>query len=69
MSRSAHPAGPRHADVLPEGGPAAAPDDLNRLDARVWPGGTALDEATGAVTFASASKSVAKCSAFAASCR
>ncbi len=36
MSRSAHPAGPRHADVLPEGhysGPAA---DLNELDPKVW---------------------------------
>ncbi|NUR59192.1 MAG: diaminopimelate decarboxylase [Catenulispora sp.] len=52
MSRSAHPAGPRHADVLPEGGPAAAPADLNRLDGRVWPGGAARDPDTGALTFA-----------------
>lgn len=36
MSRSAHPAGPRHADVLPEGHYAAPPADLNQLDARVW---------------------------------
>ncbi|MEV1010057.1 diaminopimelate decarboxylase [Streptomyces sp. NPDC049881] len=36
MSRSAHPAGPRHADVLPEGHYAAPPADLNRLDPRVW---------------------------------
>ncbi|MFG3247133.1 diaminopimelate decarboxylase [Streptomyces sp. NPDC048187] len=39
MSRSAHPAGPRHADVLPEGRSAssAAPaDDLNALDPKVW---------------------------------
>jgi diaminopimelate decarboxylase len=52
MSRSAHPAGPRHADVLPEGGPAAAPADLNRLDRRIWPGGAARDPDTGALTFA-----------------
>ncbi|GAA2067088.1 diaminopimelate decarboxylase [Catenulispora yoronensis] len=54
MSRSAHPAGPRHADVLPEGGPAAAPADLNRLDGRVWPGGAVRDAGSGALTFAGA---------------
>ncbi|WP_432035783.1 diaminopimelate decarboxylase [Streptomyces cucumeris] len=36
MSRSAHPAGPRHADVLPEGHYSAPPADLNQLDPRVW---------------------------------
>ncbi|WP_431965667.1 diaminopimelate decarboxylase [Actinacidiphila sp. bgisy160] len=36
MSRSAHPAGPRYADVLPEGHYAAPPADLNALDSRVW---------------------------------
>jgi diaminopimelate decarboxylase len=36
MSRSAHPAGPRHADVLPEGHYSAPPADLNALDPRVW---------------------------------
>ncbi|AUH40461.1 diaminopimelate decarboxylase [Streptomyces sp. CMB-StM0423] len=36
MSRSAHPAGPRHGDVLPEGHYAAPPADLNELDSRVW---------------------------------
>ncbi|MFF9911633.1 diaminopimelate decarboxylase [Streptomyces sp. NPDC013457] len=36
MSRSAHPAGPRHADVLPEGHYTAPPADLNRLDPKVW---------------------------------
>ncbi|MFI1968810.1 diaminopimelate decarboxylase [Streptomyces cinnamoneus] len=36
MSRSAHPAGPRHADVLPEGHYAPPPADLNALDPRVW---------------------------------
>ncbi|MET9801181.1 diaminopimelate decarboxylase [Streptomyces sp. NPDC006368] len=36
MSRSAHPAGPRHADVLPEGHYSAPPADLNRLEEKVW---------------------------------
>ncbi|MEU8132187.1 diaminopimelate decarboxylase [Streptodolium elevatio] len=36
MSRSAHPAGPRHADVLPEGHALPAPEDLNALDPKVW---------------------------------
>ncbi|AZM55532.1 diaminopimelate decarboxylase [Streptomyces sp. WAC 01529] len=36
MSRSAHPAGPRHADVLTEGHYTAPPTDLNALDAKVW---------------------------------
>ncbi|MEU1779985.1 MULTISPECIES: diaminopimelate decarboxylase [Streptomyces] len=36
MSRSAHPAGPRYADVLPEGHYVAPPTDLNELDPRVW---------------------------------
>ncbi|MDG9704098.1 diaminopimelate decarboxylase [Streptomyces sp. DH37] len=36
MSRSAHPAGPRHADVLPEGHYTPPPADLNALDPRVW---------------------------------
>ena len=37
MSRSAHPAGPRHADVLPEASAGSAPDDVNALDASIWP--------------------------------
>ena len=36
MSRSAHPAGPRHADVLPEGHYSGPPTDLNALDPKVW---------------------------------
>ncbi|MFJ2111269.1 MULTISPECIES: diaminopimelate decarboxylase [unclassified Streptomyces] len=36
MSRSAHPAGPRHADVLTEGHYSAPAADLNVLDAKVW---------------------------------
>ncbi|MGI5402947.1 diaminopimelate decarboxylase [Streptomyces sp. CA-135486] len=36
MSRSAHPAGPRHADVYPEGHYTAPPTDLNVLDEKVW---------------------------------
>jgi diaminopimelate decarboxylase len=37
VSRSAHPAGPRHADVLPEPLPSPAPDDLNALAPGIWP--------------------------------
>ena len=37
MSRAAHPAGPRHADVLTGGGVSAPPADLNTLDPKVWP--------------------------------
>jgi len=37
MSRSAHPAGPRHADVLPVPGPHNAPADLGALNPAVWP--------------------------------
>ncbi|QMU79165.1 diaminopimelate decarboxylase [Streptacidiphilus sp. PB12-B1b] len=36
MSRSAHPAGPRHGDVMPEGHFTAPPADLNTLDPKVW---------------------------------
>ena len=39
MSRVAHPAGPRHGDVLPADHPPAAPQDLNALAAGVWPRG------------------------------
>ncbi|OEV12380.1 diaminopimelate decarboxylase [Streptomyces nanshensis] len=49
MSRSAHPAGPRHADVLPEGHYSAPPADLNVLDPRVWPR-TASRTTDGSVT-------------------
>ncbi|MGW0929197.1 diaminopimelate decarboxylase [Streptomyces sp. NPDC002644] len=48
MSRSAHPAGPRHADVLPEGHYTAPPADLNALDPKVWAGSVTRD-ADGAV--------------------
>jgi diaminopimelate decarboxylase len=37
MSRVAHPAGPRHADVLPAEHPPAVPADLNALHPMVWP--------------------------------
>jgi diaminopimelate decarboxylase len=37
MSRVAHPAGPRHADVLPAEHPPAVPADLNVLHPAVWP--------------------------------
>ncbi|MGK5550978.1 diaminopimelate decarboxylase [Actinomadura kijaniata] len=39
MSR-VHPAGPRHADVLPEDHPVPPPADLNELEPLVWPRGT-----------------------------
>jgi diaminopimelate decarboxylase len=39
MSRVAHPAGPRHADVLPADHPPAPPADLNLLDPAIWPRG------------------------------
>src|ERR1700749_1493795 len=39
MSRVAHPAGPRYADVLPADHPPAPPADLNELSAAVWPRG------------------------------
>ena len=37
MSRVAHPAGPRHADVLPAEHPPAPPQDLNALHPAIWP--------------------------------
>ncbi|MBB2909907.1 diaminopimelate decarboxylase [Streptosporangium becharense] len=37
MSRFAHPAGDRHAEVLPEERPPHAPADLNTLDPTIWP--------------------------------
>ncbi|WP_116243886.1 diaminopimelate decarboxylase [Nocardiopsis sp. FIRDI 009] len=37
MSRYAHPAGSRHAEILPEDNPPMPPEDLNALDPRVWP--------------------------------
>ncbi|MGW1223978.1 diaminopimelate decarboxylase [Streptomyces sp. NPDC001478] len=49
MSRSAHPAGPRHADVLSEGHYAAPAEDLNALDPKVWSRTVSRDE-RGALT-------------------
>jgi len=37
MSRNAHPAGPRHGDVLPDPHWVEAPADLNALDPAIWP--------------------------------
>jgi diaminopimelate decarboxylase len=37
VSRVAHPAGPRHADVLPAEHPPAPPADLNAIDPAIWP--------------------------------
>ena len=44
MSRSAHPAGPRYADVLSEGHYSPPPTDLNALDSRVWAGTVTRDD-------------------------
>ncbi|MDJ0342558.1 diaminopimelate decarboxylase [Streptomyces sp. H10-C2] len=49
MSRSAHIAGPRYADVLHEGHYTAPPADLNVLDPRVW-ARTVTRNADGAAT-------------------
>lgn len=35
----AHPAGPRHGDLVSEGLPVAPPADLNALSGHVWPEG------------------------------
>lgn len=48
MSRYAHPAGPRHADVLPEDHPPPPPADLAELEPRVWP--RSAQRVDGAVT-------------------
>ena len=37
VERWRHPAGPRHADVLPEAHLTGAPADLNALDPVIWP--------------------------------
>jgi len=37
MSRVAHPAGPRHADVLPPEHPPPPPPDVNALEPAIWP--------------------------------
>ncbi|WP_042374638.1 diaminopimelate decarboxylase [Streptacidiphilus neutrinimicus] len=50
MSRSAHPAGPRHGDVLPEGHYAAPPADLNVLDPKVWSATVERGPANGVVS-------------------
>jgi diaminopimelate decarboxylase len=43
MSRVAHPAGPRHADVLPPEHPPSPPADVNALDPAIWPRTTRRD--------------------------
>jgi diaminopimelate decarboxylase len=47
MSRSAHPAGPRHADVLRSADAAGRPDDVNGLNPLIWP--TSLARVDGAL--------------------
>ena len=48
MSRVAHPAGPRHGDVLPADHPPTPPQDLNSLHPAIWPRGA--HRAGGALT-------------------
>ncbi|GAA2422904.1 diaminopimelate decarboxylase [Actinomadura vinacea] len=43
MSR-VHPAGPRHADVLPEEHPLPPAEDLNVLDPHIWPRGAKRED-------------------------
>ncbi|MCO6006161.1 diaminopimelate decarboxylase [Actinoallomurus purpureus] len=43
MSR-VHPAGPRHADVLPEDHPLPPPSDLNALTPSIWPRGARRED-------------------------
>ncbi|MFC6082193.1 diaminopimelate decarboxylase [Sphaerisporangium aureirubrum] len=50
MSRFAHPAGDRHAEVLPDERPPQAPSDLNTLIPAIWPRTSARVD--GAVTVA-----------------
>jgi len=45
----AHPAGPRHADLLPEQGPGLPPSDPAALAPQVWPSSLTRDEVTGAL--------------------
>ncbi|MEV8412170.1 diaminopimelate decarboxylase [Streptomyces niveus] len=44
MSRSAHPAGPRYADVHTEGHYSPPPADLNALDEKIWSRTVSRDE-------------------------
>jgi diaminopimelate decarboxylase len=37
VSRNAHPAGPRHGDVLPEAQQSSQPADVNAIDPAIWP--------------------------------
>ncbi|WP_090762648.1 diaminopimelate decarboxylase [Nonomuraea maritima] len=37
MSRFVHPAGDRHAEMLPQERPPQAPADLNRINPEIWP--------------------------------
>jgi diaminopimelate decarboxylase len=50
MSRNAHPAGPRHGDVLPDPHPSTAPADVNALDPAIWP--TSIRRVDGVVQLA-----------------
>ena len=46
----AHPAGPRHAELLADHGVGAPPADLGGLDPAIWPAGVGRDPSSGALT-------------------
>ncbi|HZZ97450.1 MAG TPA: diaminopimelate decarboxylase [Jatrophihabitantaceae bacterium] len=48
MSRSAHPAGPRHADGQQDAHSSAVPADVNALDPAIWP--TSAERIDGVIT-------------------
>jgi diaminopimelate decarboxylase len=48
MSRSAHPAGPRHADGQQDAHPSTVPADVNALDPAIWP--TSTERVDGVIT-------------------
>jgi diaminopimelate decarboxylase len=46
----AHPAGPRHAELLADHGVGVPPADLGALDPAIWPAGVGRDASSGALT-------------------
>jgi diaminopimelate decarboxylase len=48
VSRNAHPAGPRHADVRPESLASGEPDEVNAIDRLIWP--TSAERLAGVLT-------------------
>src|SRR4051812_45335130 len=50
MSRTAHPAGPRHGEMLSDSHASAAPVDVNALDPAIWP--ASAERSDGVLTIA-----------------